>query len=643
MALLLHEKLIDLGPHGLLALTIGDAFAMPLPVQLFGYARWHDQHGAQHDRLDLCTRRLSRAIVNESLAQQRAKNFFDNPSVSGRIAWCAKHVSDDYTEAPTAAAAFGGALVLLVFAGVTGRAVLRIIDVVAGSVVYEETSASLCARLEIKPLAYHRALIDQPLVHAAGSGHILLTVAHTGKLLSLKDGALEPRDIPGPINSSESAFCANGVIYQSAVDGVYQIAWLGTQGAKASFTSGYNIKAHSPLAGAAGADRFAISHGGGTVEVIDGHGGLVGAYRPYPRAASNEGFAIGLSFFGRYLFAACDNGAWVIDLADDTVAPFVYPPYAQRGERTQFSPEVIYQAGVAVTDEGIFTLAGKGLTHVPFARLDWAPVTRAGQRYKRAGSAAAYRTILPALVKPALALKAIKSKGASASFMYGLPVFPEDVAWPEHAGHRMQLLCQLDLGDAAALLPGDTLPSEGRLLFFVSVDEQGALAEDDEMAPQAVRVLWLPPGQAQAGEGTISHPSLAAKPVRLVRERSELPQPDAAIVAVQLLSDIELEEYRAYFEHKLPDGISRGNRLGGYPAALQGNAVEAHAAFRRDGEFPARDPAGWQVAARWRLLMQFESDQFMWGTDSGILYFMIHEDDLQRRDFSGVIGICAGL
>jgi uncharacterized protein YwqG len=32
----------------------------------------------------------------------------------------------------------------------------------------------------------------------------------------------------------------------------------------------------------------------------------------------------------------------------------------------------------------------------------------------------------------------------------------------------------------------------------------------------------------------------------------------------------------------------------------------------------------------------------MWGTDSGMLYFMIHEDDLARGDFSQVQAFCEG-
>ena len=47
---------------------------------------------------------------------------------------------------------------------------------------------------------------------------------------------------------------------------------------------------------------------------------------------------------------------------------------------------------------------------------------------------------------------------------------------------------------------------------------------------------------------------------------------------------------------------------------------------------------------RWRLLLQLDSDDvFMWGTDSGTLYFMIEEEALAAGDFSRVVALTQGL
>jgi uncharacterized protein YwqG len=49
------------------------------------------------------------------------------------------------------------------------------------------------------------------------------------------------------------------------------------------------------------------------------------------------------------------------------------------------------------------------------------------------------------------------------------------------------------------------------------------------------------------------------------------------------------------------------------------------------------------AASRWRLLLQLDSDEAcMWGTDSGTLYFLIHDEALARQDFSRVASFCEG-
>ena len=45
----------------------------------------------------------------------------------------------------------------------------------------------------------------------------------------------------------------------------------------------------------------------------------------------------------------------------------------------------------------------------------------------------------------------------------------------------------------------------------------------------------------------------------------------------------------------------------------------------------------------WRLLLQLNSDDtVMWGTDSGLLYVLIHEEDLAARDFSRTVFLTQG-
>jgi uncharacterized protein YwqG len=50
---------------------------------------------------------------------------------------------------------------------------------------------------------------------------------------------------------------------------------------------------------------------------------------------------------------------------------------------------------------------------------------------------------------------------------------------------------------------------------------------------------------------------------------------------------------------------------------------------------------GYAHIHRSRILLQLDSDDsFMWCVDSGMLFFLIHDDDLTRGDFSRVVSVC---
>jgi uncharacterized protein YwqG len=638
VALIYNEKLIDLGPLGLFALTIGDTFYVPLPAQLHGYARWHDEAGAEHDRFDVCMRQVPRALLTQAADLERVKVGSAVASVKGRVAWFATQISDDFCVAPTAAASIGDGLVLLVFAGAVGPAMFRIVDVAANRVVYEETAAALCARLKLKPPPYARDAIESPLLVAGGSGHVFLSLAYSYILLTFANGSLHAHPTISTKEASGAVFSRHFFFSDHFNSSTYQMTSLASAGSSHSYQPKYKSKAHQSRAAAAGRDVFVIGHEGGTVELLDGEGAFITALRPHPRAPGNEQQALSLSYSGNFLGVAGWSGSRVVDIGASTVAAFDYPDRSIDIDRTQFVAEVRYRPDFAITDNGLYTLSHKALVHTRFNELAWSPVMRPGRQ--TVNKHPAYEKVLASLRKPSLSMEPGRGRAPGNSFMYGEPALPADTPWPEHEGQPMMMLCQIDLADAAELSPQSLLPQQGRLLFFVSVDGEGELLIDDELNPAATRVLWLP---RAAAAGSAAGPGLPAKPIRLAKDPSELPQPDAAIVQAQLFSDDELEEYRSYLETHLPDGLSDGNRLGGYPHNLQSNNLEALAEHAITGDYPADDLNGWTTAARWHLLLQLDSDEFMWGTDSGILYFMIHDDDLRRQDFSRVVRLCEGL
>lgn len=197
----------------------------------------------------------------------------------------------------------------------------------------------------------------------------------------------------------------------------------------------------------------------------------------------------------------------------------------------------------------------------------------------------------------------------------------------------MQLLCQIDLAAAATLGPPAPLPGEGFLWCFVAVDVEGEVLIDELFNPVALQVLWRPARvpQAESVDGPASWPAMS---LQITADPAEWPQPDAVIVDARRWKPAQLEAYRHFVDGLQPDGPAPGHRLGGYPTVVQHNDLEADAA----ATFPQLG-----AASGWRLLLQLDSDdQVMWGTDTGRLYVLVHDDDLSRRDFTRVVAITQG-
>lgn len=83
LSLIYNERLIDLGPFGMLALTEACTAYMPLPAQQFGYAHWYDEKKVKHDRFQICTRHVPLTTLLATAAIQRKKMQYAAFSVNG--------------------------------------------------------------------------------------------------------------------------------------------------------------------------------------------------------------------------------------------------------------------------------------------------------------------------------------------------------------------------------------------------------------------------------------------------------------------------------------------------------------------------------------------------------------------------------
>ncbi len=233
-----------------------------------------------------------------------------------------------------------------------------------------------------------------------------------------------------------------------------------------------------------------------------------------------------------------------------------------------------------------------------------------------------------------------RSREAVGGFLYGDVDLPPGLAWPTHAGVDMVLLADLDLAALAATVAAAPWPADGRLLVFCSVDADGEIQEGHEHGlPAAVQVLYVP---ACRRRETAARHALPAVPIRYVPDRHDLPDPDAAIVRCSGWDEDAVARYRAYADAQRAGVSDAGDRFGGYPTPLQGNYLEYLAAEHAGLDDNATAHSAALAAARWRLLLQLESDHYQWGTDSGVLFFLIHDDHLAARDFSRVVALTQG-
>ncbi len=626
MSLILFGRIADLGAHGVLALTLDHSTYAPLPAQRHGRFTWHDPQGGRHDRLVPCTRAVGVAALTAALDAQRQRFGRAVAAVRGRIDWVAAQVDADFREAPHQVGALDEGRVLLMFGDAAGPKQLRVVDVPAGRVLAEETVDDLCERLQVR-----RLYAGQPfdaVLHATGGPWAAVWLGDRLELLHLRDGRLE-RAAVDVLRRAERFALTPGAWYWRATDrhDVHVLAAADGGREVGCMTSPHARSGVMDLAGASAANRALLAHPGGTIEWLDAAGRSEGALRPFPSLARKDTVGGQLAPDGRHVLAGADTLV-LVDLERGRQAEVADDRFAyDQGDHRVFHPEVQYRSETRAGLHGLLRAREGVLSVEPYDSFDWRPALVPAAKGRRGAKpeAAAWAD----LRKPAWALKPAR-RGSGASQLYGAPHLHQPADWPQHGGRPMLLLCQLDLAAAAVTAP---LPVEGALLFFVAADAGFEPALDDSFHPAASRVLWVPALAATplpAGDADLP----AAQPVKLAADAAVWPQPDAPIVQAQGWPAAKIEAYRQFVDATQPDGPGPGHRLGGYPTVVQHNDLELDAAQAAGDE---------GAPARWRLLLQLDSDDvFTWGTDSGTLYFMVHDDDLAAREFTRVVALTQG-
>lgn len=648
----LEDHIVDLGENGVFAMSLfpwSGTYGPPVFPQHY-YADWYDANGVKSSRLSLCIRSFAGSPLQEFFSAQKQLRQTAVKSVREMTAFLASQVDKDQVALlPERAIRIDDAHLLLIFLGDVGDPLLRLINIPEDRVVREWQSADwLPAGADIEQDTRFATLINgekffkrerAKLLHAWDPYFLLSTPSY--------DSFLFRAGMNGIANVSTEAghlYDCLGIIGDVAIMSVDEKR-LKLHCIKDRTESFVDLKCKGRIGSVAGCDRpgrLVVGHDGGTIELLDESRKLWKGYRPIPKAGKNASCLVQMSRSGRFIITSdyCDH--YVIDTELGLIAELDVPPQDQ-DELWVFTPVVKFTPAFIATDNA-FLVMHRGVPIItPYQNLNWARAIEV----KAPNSAARRRfpaRLLKKWRKPGLQLIPVKSgetQVSGSSHLYGTVALEDGLQWPSFDSLPMMLLCQIDLAEAAAALPGSPFPDHGKLLVFVAVNAAGELVEHDFM-PAKVEVLFsTQPPAARTHESIV--PSLPEIPLELRQARNDLPYIDAAIVEAEELDDERLEEYRAHLEASRREPPRADFRFGGYPAAIQGNTLEREAqGFRETGEFFTLSD-DLHASLKWRLLLQFDSDkELMWGTDMGKLHLMIHEDDLAARDFSRVVAIATG-
>ncbi|MDP3383911.1 MAG: YwqG family protein [Phenylobacterium sp.] len=138
---------------------------------------------------------------------------------------------------------------------------------------------------------------------------------------------------------------------------------------------------------------------------------------------------------------------------------------------------------------------------------------------------------------------------------------------------------------------------------------------------------------AQAPGDLHEHAQFPAYPVTYVQARSYAGW-ERLSVDWNSLSKQEDRELERILDEQAP--AEPAHQIGGYPAPIQADGMEADCQRIVSGLFDTAKGAPQSRSGDWRLLLQVDSDDevgFMWG-DTGRIYIWVREQDARAGDFS---------
>jgi len=219
----------------------------------------------------------------------------------------------------------------------------------------------------------------------------------------------------------------------------------------------------------------------------------------------------------------------------------------------------------------------------------------------------------------------------------------DSIEWPVWDGKPLAFLAQLNLGDLVQFPFASVLPQEGCLLFFY--DARQSTWGFDPKDKESWAVIFQPQSPASFERRGISSENLRDGFYKLCRfemnEKVTIPHWESTAIQRLRLGKDEHDAYWELLEEVYPED-EVCHQILGYPQPIQGD-MQLECQLVSNGLFCGdstgyHDPRAKELAKGvedWKLLLQLDSDdnaKMMWG-DVGRLYFWIHQENLQNRDF----------
>lgn len=210
----------------------------------------------------------------------------------------------------------------------------------------------------------------------------------------------------------------------------------------------------------------------------------------------------------------------------------------------------------------------------------------------------------------------------------GDPDLPLWTRWPSYEGVPMMFVAQINLEEVAEVSHSVGLPSRGQIYLFADV-------ESGDMELDCFRFIYVSNPRRWLRRRASPVPQSETVPPHRLIFRASWDLPDAGDAALGNAMDKFGEEYRALIGNFRGEHHYR-HQLLGYPRSIQASTRSMAEALRFGGTSDTDNSSHTDLATRWQLLLQLDSDypedgpKFYWG-DLGALTVWSFQDDFRTH------------